>query len=534
MSNIVCIMNRHTGMVLEQNLTNNLVQAFDSGLDHPTHQWFRIPKGGGYFVYKNQREMCLITAFDSELDHPTHQWFRIPKGGGYFVYKNVATGNVLDHWDLKEGAGNTVARSSDENDPNHQWFEVKLGDIFIGLRNRASRLFIDHFGSREIRTWAEDCSYLERRWCLIWHHSLGTSQNVVTVKNVETGKFLEHTGKIQGVEPQVKSTSQQWDRIPVGNEGYFIYKNIETQKVLTLGQQGVDATDTNDDDNTQQWRECSVGGGLVALQNRAASTGSTVPQRKIRSDGESWIIHPNEITCQSKAIAEGSFGYVYRAKWARIDVVLKEVKVLSSMLEFQKEAALWSTLQHDNIVRFFGANFTSEPFFIVSKFAENGTLNEYISKVKASPKLVWQLMLQVAVGLAYLHSKRIIHGDLRGNNIMVSEHGVAMLTDFGFSFLDDGSCSVLAARDHFGALQWRAPEFAINLGERPTFASDIFSFGMCIIAAVKGISMELGMCIIAAVKGSEYPCGYDSNEVRKFYTERKIPVKKPRAMTEEQ
>ncbi|EEY68986.1 uncharacterized protein PITG_05142 [Phytophthora infestans T30-4] len=126
---IVSIMNRHTGMVLEQNLLNNSIQAFDS-----------------------------------DLDESAHQWFRVPIGGGYFVYKNVATGNVLEHWDLKEGSGNTVAMSDDVNGPKRQWFEAKLGDIFIGLRNRASRLYIDHYGSREIRTSGEGCNYVEHRY----------------------------------------------------------------------------------------------------------------------------------------------------------------------------------------------------------------------------------------------------------------------------------------------------------------------------------------------------------------------------------
>ncbi|KAG6945753.1 hypothetical protein JG688_00016402 [Phytophthora aleatoria] len=295
-SNIVSIMNRHTGMVLEQNLLNNSVQAFDSGLDEPTHQWYRIPVGGGYFVYKN-----------------------------------VATGNVLDHWDIKEGAGNTVAMSDDVKDPKRQWFEVKLGDVFIGLRNRASRLFIDHYASREIRTSGEDST---------------------------------------------------------------------------------------------------------------------------------------------------------------------------------------------NIVPFYGANFTTEPFFIVSEFAENGTLNDYLAKGNVGLKAKWQLMHQVAVGLSYLHRKNIIHGDLKRDNIVLSKQGVAMLTDFGFSFLDSGSCSVLAMRDRLGALQWRAPEFIANLAERPTFASDIFS---------------LGMCIIAAVNGAKYPWGnFDSAAVRKCYEERRIPVKRPHCMTEDQ
>ncbi|KAG3243392.1 hypothetical protein PI124_g11793 [Phytophthora idaei] len=544
-SNIVSIMNRHTGMVLEQNLLNNSVQAFDSGLDEPTHQWYRIPVGGGYFVYKN-----------------------------------VATGNVLDHWDIKEGAGNTVAMSDDVKDPKRQWFEVKLGDVFIGLRNRASRLFIDHYASREIRTSGEDSTYVERHWSLICHQPPCTTREIVTIKNSESDCLLEHSEEIQAVESRATSANQQWQRIPVGTEGYFVYKNVGTQMVLSLSQQGVEAKSDDGDDATQHWRECNLVGGLVALQNRAyacilrqANQGSifamnmnirdandlwstkraqpiqgtfyhdhksqdswmaqleSMPpvagpvedapsQRESRNDDQGWIIHPSEVSFEPKPIAEGSFGTVYRAKWAQTTVVVKTIEITSpkDKMRFQREAKLWSKLRHSNIVPFYGANFTTEPFFIVSEFAENGTLNDYLAKGNVGLKAKWQLMHQVAVGLSYLHRKNIIHGDLKGDNIVLSKQGVAMLT--GFSFLDSGSCSVLAMRDRLGALQWRAPEFIAILAERPTFASDIFS---------------LGMCIIAAVNGAKYPWGnFDSAAVRKCYEERRIPVKRPHCMTEDQ
>ncbi|KAE8977879.1 hypothetical protein PR003_g24978 [Phytophthora rubi] len=536
---IVSIMNRHTGMVLEQNSVDNSIQALDSGLDESTHQWFRIPVGSGYFAYKN-----------------------------------VATGKVLDHWDAKEGPGNTVAMSDDVNDPNHHWFETKLGDIFIGLRNRTSRLFIDHYGSREIRTSGEDCSYVERHWCLIWHHPpTDTGDEIVTLRNFESGKFLEHNDSIQAVASRVTSTLHHWQRLPVGIDGYFAYKNVATGMGLSLSQQGVEAYDDDITSATHQWRECDVGGGLIALQNRAfvcmlrqtdeeaihalnisIQGGNDLwkieraqpvdllenkPKQDVdvlknfrldedpsygndedfRRDGPVWIIQPEEVVRHENPFAAGSFGSVYRAKWSHIDVVVKEIEVTSGKEKkrFLKEVKLWSELRHDNIVPFYGASLCQDKFFIVSKLAENGTLPSYLKSVKG---VAWRMMLQVAAGLQYLHDHKIIHGDLKGNNIVVSKNGTAMLTDFGFSFLDSGSCSVMKMRDQLGALQWRAPEFVMNTAERPTFASDVYS---------------LGMCIIAAVNGTEYPWGdFDSAAVRDCLRKREIRVEKPAGMTTNQ
>ncbi|EGZ06131.1 hypothetical protein PHYSODRAFT_341432 [Phytophthora sojae] len=64
----------------------------------------------------------LDPTLDSGLDDPTHQWYRIPVSSGYFAFKNGATGKLLDHWHAKEGYGNTVAISDGLKDPNRQWF----------------------------------------------------------------------------------------------------------------------------------------------------------------------------------------------------------------------------------------------------------------------------------------------------------------------------------------------------------------------------------------------------------------------------
>ncbi|EGZ06127.1 hypothetical protein PHYSODRAFT_415543, partial [Phytophthora sojae] len=231
-----------------------------------------------------------------------------------------------------------------------------------------------------------------------------------------------------------------------------------------------------------------------------------------------WIIRSEEVV-RYEIIAAGSFWSVYRARWSHTDVVVKEIEVTSGKEKkrFLKEVKLWSELRHDNIVPFFDASLSEDKFFIVSKLAANGTLSSYLQSVKG---VTWRMMFQVAAGLQYLHDHEIIHGDLKGNNIVVSKNGTAMLTDFGFSFLDSGSCSVMKMRDHLGALQWRAPEFVVNTAGRPTFASDVYS---------------LGMCIIAAVNGTENPWGdFDSDTVRKCLRNREIRVEKPGAMTASQ
>jgi serine/threonine protein kinase len=92
---------------------------------------------------------------------------------------------------------------------------------------------------------------------------------------------------------------------------------------------------------------------------------------------------------------------------------------------------------------------------------------------------VWGLLHDEAVGLHGLHSYGIVHADLKCNNILITTDGRAQLIDFGLSCLStcDGGAPL-------GAPRWKAPE-CLN-GAGPTFASDVYSFGMCIIEARTG------------------------------------------------
>ncbi|KAG3029292.1 hypothetical protein PC119_g6690 [Phytophthora cactorum] len=80
-----------------------------------------------------------------------------------------------------------------------------------------------------------------------------------------------------------------------------------------------------------------------------------------------------------------------------------------------------------------------------------------------------------------MHKKRVVHGDLKLNNILVGADGQAKLSDFGLSSVSGSAAASEAAIA--GGLRWRAPEY---LTHAPTFASDVYSFAMCMIEAEIG------------------------------------------------
>ncbi|RLN87526.1 hypothetical protein BBJ28_00024585 [Nothophytophthora sp. Chile5] len=247
-----------------------------------------------------------------------------------------------------------------------------------------------------------------------------------------------------------------------------------------------------------------------------------VMRREPEGEDPGWFISSDTVTRRPIPLAVGGSGKVYRATWSHNDVVMKEIAVEleDHMRRFRREVEIWRGLSHPNVVHLFGANDRAEPCFIVSEFATNGELISYLKREKDQGRNVaWRKLREVGAGLSYLHGKGIVHGDLRGNNIVVSDAGKAKLTDFGLSFFEAGPCSVMRMKDRLGAMAWRAPEFANMTVMTPTYKSDVYS---------------LGMCIIEAVTCKTPWSGYTDDEIRGCLRRGEIMVERPEELTDTQ
>ncbi|RLN31586.1 hypothetical protein BBJ28_00026834 [Nothophytophthora sp. Chile5] len=219
---------------------------------------------------------------------------------------------------------------------------------------------------------------------------------------------------------------------------------------------------------------------------------STLPQ---------WFIPQFEVETGA-FIAAGGFGLVYRGQWFGTEVVVKEIilkkgHTQQKRTEFLREANTWFQLNHRNVVKMYGGCHVGRLVF-VCEYASQGSLDSFSKTEGRDPLLIWSTLLSAATGLRYLHGVGVVHGDLKGNNILIGKDGVAKLTDFGLSFFRKNADSE-AEKGALGAYRWKAPECLH--GGVATFASDIFSFGMCITEAVSG-EFPWGNCLPdIAVKG---------------------------------
>lgn len=147
----------------------------------------------------------------------------------------------------------------------------------------------------------------------------------------------------------------------------------------------------------------------------------------------SWYISPADVEL-GDWIADGSFGSTYYARWLGTDVVVKLLTNYGAPIaQFQQELRLWFSLSHDNLIKLYGACDRGRPFFVCEP-ARQGILPAFLrGKIRSSK---WDCLWYVGRGLGHLHDRGIVHGDLKGNNILVGEDETkAKLADFGLSLL---------------------------------------------------------------------------------------------------
>ncbi|KAF1315064.1 Serine/threonine protein kinase, partial [Globisporangium splendens] len=203
----------------------------------------------------------------------------------------------------------------------------------------------------------------------------------------------------------------------------------------------------------------------------------------------SWYFPSDRVKCDEEQFDEGSYGTVHKGKWKGSDVAVKRLLLENDEVEkaFFREAEIWSKLNHPYVLRLLGACHVSTPMFFVSEYCTNGNFVTYFQKPE-NRRYLWTRFLEAAQGLSYLHSERVVHGDLKCNNILIGNDGKVKICDFGFAFIRSQSVA-LSAKAQTDAVRWKALECQEGLTQdnsTPQFKSDVYSFGMCIIEAVSG------------------------------------------------
>jgi activated CDC42 kinase 1 len=197
---------------------------------------------------------------------------------------------------------------------------------------------------------------------------------------------------------------------------------------------------------THQWRK-NIIAKLIGKQhsNSSSSKGenSKTTVSKYNDSIENnftCLIHEKDLKLLDK-LGDGSFGVVKRGEWTKskensLEVAVKILKVDTqtphSFEDFFKEVQSMHALHHPNLIQLFGI-VLSQPMMMVTELAENGALLDYLRKHNRniSLSLLWNFIVQISTGMAYLESKRFLHRDLACRNVLIAKGNKIKIADFG-------------------------------------------------------------------------------------------------------
>ncbi|XP_009623495.1 serine/threonine-protein kinase STY17-like isoform X2 [Nicotiana tomentosiformis] len=208
---------------------------------------------------------------------------------------------------------------------------------------------------------------------------------------------------------------------------------------------------------------------------------------KIPTDGtDDWEIDIRLLKFENR-VASGSFGVLYKGTYCSQEVAIKVLKPeqlnMDMLKEFSQEVFIMRKIRHKNVIQFIGACTRSPNLCIVTEFMSGGSIYNFLHKQKGAFKLptLFKAAADVSKGMNYLHQNKIIHRDLKTANLLMDEHGVVKVGDFGVARVQ-AQTGVMTAET--GTYRWMAPEV---IEHRPyDHKADVFSFGIVLWELLTG------------------------------------------------
>ncbi len=191
-------------------------------------------------------------------------------------------------------------------------------------------------------------------------------------------------------------------------------------------------------------------------------------------------------------VGNGGMATVYKA----IDKVLKRnvaVKILRDefttdeefIKRFETEAQSAARLTHPNIVSIYDVGVDGNLYYIVMELIQGKTLKEIIVEERGPLPWKWSVnvAIQIASALETAHRNNIIHRDIKPHNIIITEDGIAKVTDFGIAKAVSNS-TITAFGTTIGSVHYFSPEHA--RGGYTDAKSDLYSLGVVMYEMVTG------------------------------------------------
>jgi serine/threonine protein kinase len=183
-----------------------------------------------------------------------------------------------------------------------------------------------------------------------------------------------------------------------------------------------------------------------------------------------------------RLLGRGAFAEVYLAEHRYLEIPAA-IKVLHVRMEphthehFLHEARTIAHLQHPHIVRVLDFGFQDQTPYLVMEYTPNGTLRTRHPKGTRLPlEQIVHYVKQIAPALDYAHQQRVIHRDVKPENMLLSANNEVVLSDFGIAVVQQSRDS-LSSQSQAGTPLYMAPE---QIQRKPCAASDQYALGVLV------------------------------------------------------
>ena len=190
-------------------------------------------------------------------------------------------------------------------------------------------------------------------------------------------------------------------------------------------------------------------------------------------------------------IGSGGMSTVYRAfdetleRWVAIKLMHREISSDSDQLErFRREARAVASLNHPHVVTVIDFGEDDDHPYIVFEYVEGENLKDRLRRAGRLPvPEAVAYAIEIGRALECAHSNKLVHRDVKPQNVLIDSEGRAKVTDFGIARSLEAE-GLTATGRVLGTTDYVAPEQA--LGEDTTAQSDVYSLGICLFEMLTG------------------------------------------------
>ncbi|CAO2825313.1 unnamed protein product [Amaranthus hypochondriacus] len=197
-------------------------------------------------------------------------------------------------------------------------------------------------------------------------------------------------------------------------------------------------------------------------------------------------------------LGEGGYGIVYKGKLHCGDQVAVKILKRSSnrdidMVEFINEVASIGNTNHKNIVKLLGFCYEGSKRALIYDYMPCGSLEKFThgGRDENNQQLSWESLFEIAIGitrgLEYLHqgcNTRILHFDMKPQNILLDENYCPKISDFGLAKICPQKNSIISMSKARGTIGYIAPKVFIKSFGGVSHKSDFYSYGMLVLEMV--------------------------------------------------